>query len=51
MFRVVLAAHHQEDQLCLDPANSQSIQRMTITITVYTQLILLMMSSKPGRNN
>jgi len=34
----------------LDPASSQSTQRMTIPTAVYTELILLMMSSKPARN-
>ena len=33
-----------------DPTNSLSTQRMTITIAVYTELILLMMSSVPARN-
>jgi len=63
MFR--LAAHYQEDQLCINsnwyshalcwladaaPASSQPTQRMTTPIAVYTQLILLMMSSKPAQN-
>jgi len=43
-------AHRQEDQLCPDPANSLSTHSMTITVAVYTQLILLMMKSKPARN-
>jgi hypothetical protein len=33
-----------------DPASSQSTQRMTIPIAVYTGLILLMMSSKQPVN-
>jgi len=45
-----LAARHQEDQLCPDPTSSQSTHGMTISIAVYTELILLMMSSKPARN-
>jgi hypothetical protein len=36
--------------LNLDPASGQSTQHMTIPIAVYTELILLMMSSKPARN-
>ena len=36
--------------ICQDPASSQSTQRMTIPIAVYTELILLMMSSKTARN-
>jgi hypothetical protein len=31
-------------------ASSQSALRMTIPIAVYTELILLMMNSKPARN-
>ena len=31
-------------------ASGQSTQRMTIPIAVYTESILLMMSSKPARN-
>jgi len=53
-----LAAHHQEDQLCINInfvvltgcCSSQSTQRMTVPIAVYTELILLMMSGKPARN-
>jgi len=57
-----LAAHHQEDQLCINSnwysyalwwlvvGSSRSTQRMTIPIAVYTALILLMMSSKLARN-
>jgi hypothetical protein len=30
--------------------SSQSTQRMTVPVAVYTELILLMMSSKPTRN-
>jgi len=49
-----LAAHHQEDQLCknsnwycwLAAGSSQS----AIPVAVFTELILLMMSSKPARN-
>jgi len=53
-----LAAHHQEDQLCINSnwyshalcwlaaASSQA----KMPIAVYTELILLMMSSKPARN-
>jgi len=33
-----------------DPANSQLTQPMTLPIAVYTESILLMMSSKPTRN-
>ena len=56
------AAHPQEDQLSIDSswyshelcwlaaANSQSTELMTIPNAVYTELILLMMSSKPVRN-
>ena len=33
-----------------DPASSLSTQRMTISIDVQTEMILLMMSSKPVRN-
>jgi hypothetical protein len=47
-----LAAQHQADQLCINSnwqAASQH-KRMAIPIVVYTELILLMMSSKPARN-
>jgi hypothetical protein len=49
-----LAAHHEENQLCIDSNwyshSKQSTQRMTIPIAVYTELILLMMGIKPSRN-
>jgi len=58
-----LAAHHQEDQLCVNStwyshvlcwlavgSSSQTTQHITIPIAIYTELILLMMSSKPVRN-
>ena len=41
-----LAAHHQEDQLCI---NSNWYSH-AIPVIVYTELIVLMMSSKPARN-
>ena len=43
----ILAAHHQEDQLCMD---SNWCSRATIPIAVYKELILQMMSSKSARN-
>jgi hypothetical protein len=65
-----LAAHHQEDQLCInsnwynvchafmligcwqDPASERqvNINAWLWPFAVYTELILLMMSSKPARN-
>jgi hypothetical protein len=47
-----LAAHHQEDQLCI---NSNWYSRALCWLAagsqfVYTELILLMISSKPTRN-
>jgi hypothetical protein len=39
----------QERDRWREPASSQSTQRMTIPIAVHTELIILMMSSKPVR--
>jgi len=46
-----LAAHHQEDQLCIN-SNwfSQHNTCLYVPIAVYTQLILLIISSTPARN-
>jgi len=56
------AADHQEDRLCINNnwymscvmligcCSSQSTHRMTISIAVYTESILLMISSRPARN-
>jgi hypothetical protein len=61
-----LAAHHQENQLCInsnwyshafmltgcwqDPDPASNHKRVTIPVAVYTELIFLMMSSQPARN-
>jgi len=60
-----LAAHHQEDELCINSnwyshvfmltvllaaAAASQHKHMTIPIAIYTEFILLMMSSKPARN-
>jgi len=56
-----LAAHHQGDQLCINSswyshalrwlaAGRIGMELITIPIAVYTELILLMMSSKAARN-
>jgi hypothetical protein len=48
MFRVVLLLIFR--RIHPDPASNQSTQRITVPIAVYTELALLMMSSKPARN-
>jgi hypothetical protein len=45
-----LAAHHQEDQLCINSSWYSHGFMLIIPVAVYTEVILLMMSSKPARN-
>ena len=45
-----LAADHQEDQLCINSNWCSQHKRMTIPLAAYTELSLLMMYCKPGRN-
>jgi hypothetical protein len=45
-----LAAHHQEDQLCINSNWCSQHNARHIPVAVHTGLMLLMMSSKPTRN-
>jgi len=45
-----LAAHLQEDQLCINNNWYSQHNAQLIAIVVYTEFILLMISSNPARN-